>query len=214
MTRYQLATILLTSTLFLSATPMQPVSSKQTAESRRIIQAMYSPIYSASQSRSGSVDEDYLKDLIPHYQGIVHSSKMLIEASKNQTLITLTQEIVHEHEEELKNLNTILKSGLIHHSISDDEYQRFVSINKKHNEEIMKSVIEFPVTKDFDRDFLEAMIVHQQWIIIASKTILQYTKNQQIQSFAQNIIAKREAGNMQMQDVLNHLNHTDKGEYR
>ena len=59
------------------------------ASGSKIIDAMHAPMMAQAFEKTKNIDVDFLVNMIPHHQGAIDSSKILLETTTNETLKTL-----------------------------------------------------------------------------------------------------------------------------
>lgn len=171
-------------------------------QSSEILAAMHSPMHANKPSKTKSVEIDFLSDMIPHHQGAVDSAKLLLQSVKSGKTATLAQNIITAQEAEITQFKDLIENKkLTTTKISSKEYKSF---NEK-NAKVLASMMHRMTIKEsgnVERDFLVAMIAHHQGAVEASGVVLEYTKDETVQTIAQNIINTQQEEIATMQKLI------------
>uniref|UniRef100_UPI003AF6FBAC DUF305 domain-containing protein n=1 Tax=Campylobacter fetus TaxID=196 RepID=UPI003AF6FBAC len=171
--------------------------------SYKIMMSMHEPMVNTPFVSSGSVEVDFLSNMIPHHQGAVDSSKLLLEFSKNDTVRKIASTIISDQEKEIKEFNDILKNKTYSTTKLDSaKYDEFVAAERLDMKNMMADMGKVKDTNNVDRDFLESMIFHHKGAIDASNQILKYTKYKTIIQIAKNIIKAQEKEIKEFNELL------------
>ncbi|WP_027327634.1 DUF305 domain-containing protein [Helicobacter pametensis] len=157
--------------------------------SEAINSLMHAPMMCTPWHESKNAEIDFLTNMIPHHKGAILSSKELLKHSKNEQLIHIAKQIISSQRKEIKEFKKILKTLKADPS---QNYQEFVTKAKADMDKMMKEMSAIKPTDNIDKDYMQAMIIHHQGAIDASKQILEVSKNPKIQKIAHAIIKEQE----------------------
>lgn len=157
--------------------------------SEEINALMHAPMMCAPWVESKNIEVDFLKNMIPHHEGAILSSKALLKYAKNEKLIKIAHAIIEAQEREIKDFQELLKK--LDKKESKD-YAKFAKEAKADMDKMMKDMHAVHPSGDVEKDYMQAMIAHHQGAIDAAKQVLKYTKNKQIIKIAQDIIKAQE----------------------
>ena len=155
--------------------------------------------------RSGNVDMDFLKNMIPHHQGAILSAKALLKYSQDTQLREIAQNIIAMQQGEIDAFNALIDGLAMQNSSPNKDiqnYEKFAKRAQMDMYEMMRVMSETNLTGSVDKDFIILMIPHHQGAIAASKQILGVSKNPQIRQFAQDIITAQEAEVRAFEELL------------
>ncbi|WP_034290638.1 DUF305 domain-containing protein [Helicobacter sp. MIT 11-5569] len=170
--------------------------------SATIIQSMHQPMIENATIKSGSADRDFLSNMIPHHQGAILSSEVLLEVPNLDPKIRkIAENIITTQEEEIKFFNSLLNTESFLENSNKKAYENFCNASQKAMDSMMKEM-----NKVYDNNpqktFLAGMIPHHQGAVIASKEILKITNNATIKKIAENIIKAQEQEIAEMENLL------------
>lgn len=161
--------------------------------SEQIIDLMHKPMMQTPFLESDNLDLNFISNMIPHHQGAIDASEMLLKHSKNQRARAQAQAIIKEQKAEIKEFESLIPQLQEQKKLySPKEVTLFNNQAKTDMEAMMKAMNETKLHNRIDYDFLSSMIPHHQGAIDASKQILQYTQNEQIKTIAKHIIQTQE----------------------
>ena len=166
-------------------------------------------------------DKDYLLHMIPHHQVAVDISEVLQQKSKNPVMHTILRELLWNQNREIIMMKDILHN--LPSKISQDNVEMnrhyintVLDFTKNASDTDAKCNPEFfnpelhkkHLSEMFldEKTYLEHMIPHHQVAVDMSKTLLKYTKNDFIITFAYRIIRNQQNEINYMRELLNNLN--------
>ena len=173
--------------------------------SKEIVELMHGPMMCQEWVRSGNVDMDFLKNMIPHHQGAILSAKALLKYSQDTQLREIAQNIIAMQQGEIDAFNALIDGLAMQNSSPNKDiqnYEKFAKRAQMDMYEMMRVMSETNLTGSVDKDFIILMIPHHQGAIAASKQILGVSKNPQIRQFAQDIITAQEAEVRAFEELL------------
>lgn len=168
-------------------------------ESSLIIRVMHAPM--GEYIAGGSIEGDYVVNMIPHHQGAIDSSKLLLSQTTNPTLQKIARNIIKTQAQEIGDFKALLAKGFA--KSPDDVYKNVLDASKRAHDEMMKSMNNIASTNP-DMDFIVGMIAHHRAAIDSSKIVLEYSTNEAVRNIARNIISEQS----KEIDVLNELLHS------
>ncbi|QDJ13637.1 DUF305 domain-containing protein [Mergibacter septicus] len=173
--------------------------------SAQIANSMHAEMMKTPYSESGDIEKDYLANMIPHHQGAIDSSKILLKYTKDPRLIKIAKNIIKTQEAEVALFKQILaKKDYTTTKISKQEYQNFVNQSKNSMNEMMVAMM-VKSSGNIDKDFLISMIPHHQGAIQASYQILALTKDKKVKEIAEQIIKEQQQEIKEFSDLINTL---------
>ena len=159
---------------------------------------------------TGMADRDFVSMMVPHHQGAIDMAEAELEYGRNLTLLRIAQEIVVEQEQEIAAMRLAIGEPATPTWVTNqtDEVPARPSANKKitgedtaflarSNAAMDKMMADMAVTPtgDVDHDFVAMMVPHHQGAIDMAQAELQYGRNPQLRTIAQEIIVD------QMQEI-------------
>ena len=173
------------------------------ASGSKIIDAMHAPMMAQAFEKTKNIDVDFLVNMIPHHQGAIDSSKILLDTTTNETLKTLANNIIQAQEKEIKEFTALVDELKAKNTdYSDIDTVAFGDEAEKIMNDMMMEMSMIEVSADNDIDFIKGMIPHHQGAVDASKQILAYTKDDKIKEIANRIIADQEKEIADMNNLL------------
>jgi len=166
----------------------------QSNTSQEILNQMHKAMMKAPFIKSGSIEKDFLANMIPHHQGAVDSSKFLLQnkLTNNDKLIKLAKEIILTQEKEITEFEQILKeNSYTTTQIQKKTYKDFVN-DERNIMHKMHANMNISKSNTPQKAFIEAMIAHHQGAVDLSEQILLYSKDKKIRKIAENIINTQE----------------------
>lgn len=157
--------------------------------SKTIINAMREPILQENFLESDYLDLNYITNMIPHHQGAIDASQILLKYSKNPTIRKIAQRIIKDQKAEIEEFSTLLPTLETQKKLySPKEVTLFNQQAKADKNAMIQKMDNLSLTPNINKNFLTIMIFHHQCAINISKEILKYTQNEQIRIIAQRII--------------------------
>jgi len=145
---------------------------------------------------TGKPDLDFMQGMVPHHQGAIDMAKTVLQYGKDPDVKTLAEGVIKAQEGEV----TLIKGWL---GRTDQNALVASPDSVKANEQAMAAMKTMAsYTGDADTDFLKSMIPHHQGAIDMAKVALQYAKDAEVLSLAQDIITAQEGEIKVMADWL------------
>lgn len=161
--------------------------------SQTIINAMQKPTLQENFLESDYLDLNYITNMIPHHQGAIDASQILLKYSKNPTIRKIAQRIIKDQKAEIEEFSTLLPTLETQKKLySPKEVTLFNQQAKADKNTMIQEMDNLSLTPNINKNFLAIMIFHHQYAIDISKEILKYTQNEQIRIIAQRIIQTQE----------------------
>ncbi|EAK1249178.1 MULTISPECIES: DUF305 domain-containing protein [Campylobacter] len=174
--------------------------------SSQIMMSMHEPMMKNPLVQSNDIERDFLANMIPHHQGAIDSSKLLLEHTKSEEMKKIAQNIIKAQEKEIQEFQEILDKNLYTKTQIDEEtYKKFVQEEKELMQKMMILMSSVKESKNINKDFLEAMIAHHQGAVDASKQILFYSKDKTITDIAKKIILDQEKEIQEFTNLLKYM---------
>ncbi len=170
--------------------------------SSEVLKMMHNPMMCNKWVESGDANRDYLENMIAHHMGAVLSSEALLKYTKDERLKKIAQDIISTQQKEITEFKEVL-SNLNKQEIAD--YEAFNQRAKEDMHKMMKEMKKTKKSNNVDKDFLNAMIVHHQGAIDASKQILEISNNDKIKHFAQDIISTQQKEIAEFKNLLKEM---------
>lgn len=160
----------------------------------QMLDAMHMPMMHTKFAKSGSIERDFLENMLPHHQGAVDSSKIFLRFSQNERLKKIAANIIKNQSAEISEFNVLLTSNDIKStSLNANAYENFVKKEQDLSEKMMRSMKEnTDIAQSFDENYIKAMLAHHQGAIELSKQILELSKDKKVRKIASNIIKAQE----------------------
>ena len=179
------------------------------AQAQNVVDLMHSPMMQADFVESGNPNIDFLKNMIPHHEGAILSSKKLLEnKALNPKLKKIAQEIISEQEKEIAYFNQILRNPKeLNQALTKEQYQQFVYQEKQDMQNMMQEMSQLSQNETLETAYMKSMIAHHNGAITAAKQILNITNNPTITKIANQIIAAQETEVKQFKEMLLHASH-------
>ena len=176
---------------------------KACQNSAKVLFSMHEVMMKTKPLASKNAERDFLSNMIPHHQGAIDSSKIMLELSKNTKIRQIAQNIIKAQEQEIKEFQALLSLKNAYSKPMDrKKYKEFKAGEAKIMQDMMKNMQKVKPSEEFDKDFLRAMIHHHAGAIEVSKQILKYSNDTKIQNIAQNIIKAQEQEIKEFNELL------------
>ncbi|MGL5722801.1 MAG: DUF305 domain-containing protein [Brevinema sp.] len=174
--------------------------------SKEMMMSMHAPMMAQPMVVGVHPNISFLQNMIPHHQGAIDSSKIVLSSTRSSQISNIAQRIIKAQEAEIKafnNLVEILKTE--NPKMADNAIKAFDKDARKIMSGMMKAMGRVKQTGDVDRDFLAGMVAHHQGAVDASRQILAVTTDLRIRKIAETIIADQETEIAEFQKILESL---------
>lgn len=157
-------------------------------------------------SNTGNATIDFLNGMIPHHQSAVEMSESYLKyGAENAELKQIAETIIETQTNEIEQMKLMIQTL---EQNKEKEEENEAAYLKEYEEMLlqhshMNHIVQAP--KSVDEAFAQGMIMHHQMASDMSKSILNYSNEEEVKTFAQTIIDVQEKEIKQMQDILNNL---------
>lgn len=160
----------------------------------QMLDAMHMPMMHAKFIKSGSIEQDFLENMLPHHQGAVDSSTLVLRLSQNEKLKEIAAQIIKNQSAEISDFNVLLASNSLKTTpLNQKDYESFVKNEQDISEKMMRAMKEdTDIAADFDENYIKAMLAHHEGAIALSKQILSLSADKKVRQIASNIIKAQE----------------------
>ena len=171
---------------------------------QNILIAMHAPMMENAFSQSGDLEYDFLFNMIPHHQGAVDSSKLLLHYFElDKSLKQLVQNIIKTQEQEIKEFKSILENkNYTKSKLSQKEYLDFINKEKENGQTMMHAMHSIKEDTNMQKAYIEAMIAHHQGATMSARNFLKYSKDTKIRAIASKIIKDQEQEILKFKAIL------------
>ena len=154
-----------------------------------------------SVENSGSADVDFLMGMIPHHKSAVEMAESYLKyGAENESMKTLAENIITTQNEEIAQMNKMIKSIKTESSNTENEkayineYMNMMQHGHSHNNTNYENI---------DMAFAEGMIQHHQMAVDMAEIIIKYSEDDQVKKLAENIIKTQKKEIEEMNVFLN-----------
>lgn len=145
-----------------------------------------------------AAETEFVVGMIPHHEGAVDMAEMVEGRTDRPELLALADEIVTTQQAELDQLSAIaerlgidLGDAAAEHEVGDHG-----AMGMMDDQEM--SSLESATDEEFDRRFIDGMIVHHEGAVTMSEEVLATDPDEEIATLAEDIITAQEAEIAQM----------------
>jgi uncharacterized protein (DUF305 family) len=162
------------------------------------------PEGAADEQAAGAPDEadiEFVQGMVPHHEGAIEMSELVEGRTDRQELIDLADEIIAVQDAEISMLRGMLDrmgaDEMAMDEMGDMDHGDMGMMDDAAMEELRELEAE-----QFDRRFLEAMIVHHEGAIDMAERVLAAGQDTEVAGLAEAVIAAQEAEIEQMRTWL------------
>lgn len=169
-------------------------SEKSLLQSAQVIDAMHMAMMQTPLVKSGSIEKDFLSNMIPHHEGAIESSKRILNFTQNEQIRQIANNIIAAQEKENAQFRTLLAGKSLRTTpLSKPAYEKFIAQEEQIMADMMRGMSEdIDLAGDLDQNFLKAMLAHHEGAIALSKQILSLSKDKTVRQIATKIIKDQE----------------------
>ena len=150
---------------------------------------------------TGKPDLDFMQGMIPHHQGAIEMSKVVLQFGKDAEVKALAENVIKAQDSEIAFMKAWLektdKSTLV-------ESPEAAKGNADAMNAMMKNMT-MTYSDDADVDYIKGMIPHHQGAINMAKVALQYAKDPDVLKLAGEVVKAQEVEISFMQDWLKRM---------
>ena len=133
-------------------------------------------------------EEEFVREMIPHHQEAVDTSRIIVESTTNNALRDLAQRIIVAQEEEIAMMESWIDEWY------ESDYQvQYVPM--------MRDLLSVEGA-ELDRIFIEDMILHHEMAVMMAEQVLAFNPREEVVIFAQEVIAVQQAEIDEMRALL------------
>ena len=163
--------------------------------------AMTSMMKGMMAAPTGKPDLDFMQGMIPHHQGAIEMSKVVLQFGKDAEVKTLAENVIKAQEGEIAFMKAWLDKT--DKSILPDSMDATKARNSS-MDNMMKNM-SMTYSDDADVDYIKGMIPHHQGAIDMAKVALQYAKDPDVLKLAGEVVKAQEGEISFMQDWLKRM---------
>jgi uncharacterized protein (DUF305 family) len=163
--------------------------------------AMTSMMQGMMAAPTSKPDLDFMQGMIPHHQGAIEMSKVVLQFGKDAEVKTLAENVIKAQEGEIAFMKAWLDKT--DKSILPDSMDATKARNSS-MDNMMKNM-SMTYSDDADVDYMKSMIPHHQGAIAMAKVALQYAKDPEVLKLADEVVKAQEGEISFMQDWLKRM---------
>lgn len=173
-------------------------------EQDMIMSNMMNDMENIPKSENASID--FLVGMIPHHESAIAMAESYLKyGEENEELKQIAKDIIELQQKEIGQMNSMIQDLEMSGKKDADKEQLYLNeynnMFSQHHMNHTSSALPNSVSEAF----ADGMIMHHQMAIDMSKAILNYSDEETIKKFAQDIIDVQEKEISQMQNILNSL---------
>jgi uncharacterized protein (DUF305 family) len=147
----------------------------------------------------GNAEHDFVRGMIPHHQGAIDTSEIVLKFGKINDIRKLAESIMKAQNSEIAEMQAWLVKNPTPSASSDSVAIKaaFAAANAKMHKDMTIKFSNVP-----DKDFLMGMVPHHEAAVAMARILLQYGKDPQLVTLAGNIIESQNREINQMRAFL------------
>ncbi|MGL5362966.1 MAG: CopM family metallochaperone [Bosea sp. (in: a-proteobacteria)] len=148
---------------------------------------------------SGNADVDFSRGMIPHHQGAIDMSEVVLKHGSDASVKKLASEIIAAQKKEIAQMTAWLqKNGsMLTGPDAAAVTKAFTDVNAKMHKDMVMTA-----TGNADVDFMKGMIPHHQGAVEMAKVLLQFGKDPEIRKLADDVVRTQNDEITMMRDWL------------
>ena len=163
--------------------------------------AMTSMMKAMMAAPTGKPDLDFMQGMIPHHQGAIEMSKVVLQFGKDAEVKALAENVIKAQEGEIALMKSWLEKTDKTKLADSPEAAK---ANAAATDGMMKNM-KMTYSDNADADYIKGMIPHHQGAIEMAKVALQYAKDPEVLKLAGEVVKAQEAEISFMQDWLKRM---------
>jgi uncharacterized protein (DUF305 family) len=134
---------------------------------------------------SGNADVDFAKGMIPHHQGAIHMSMIVLKHGKDAVVRKLATDIIAAQKTEIAQMSAWLARNGSQAPSADAAaiIKAFTEVNAR-----MHSSMTMTFSGNPDIDFIKGMIPHHEGAVAMAKVLLQFGKDAELRKLADDVV--------------------------
>jgi uncharacterized protein (DUF305 family) len=147
----------------------------------------------------GNAEADFVRGMIPHHQGAVEMSEIVVKFGRNANVRALAEAIIKAQRTEITYMKDWLTKNPTPAASSEavSIKSAYTAVNMKMHKDMM-----ITSTNDADKDFLAGMIPHHEGAVAMAKILQQFGKDAELLKLGANIIQSQNDEISQMRALL------------
>ncbi len=150
---------------------------------------------------TGKPDMDFLQGMIPHHQGAIEMSKVVLQFGKDPEVKTLAENVIKAQEGEIAFMKAWIEKSDKSKLVESPEAAKG---NGDAMNAMMKNMV-MTYSDDADVDYIKGMIPHHQGAIDMAKVALQFAKDPAVLKLAGEVVKAQEGEISFMNDWLKRM---------
>jgi uncharacterized protein (DUF305 family) len=155
----------------------------------------------SADGEANEADVEFVQGMIPHHEGAIEMAELVEGRTDRQELIDLADEIIEVQDDEISLLRGMLDRMGADEMAMDDMGDMDHGDMGMMDDAAMEELRDLE-GDEFDRRFMEAMIVHHEGAIDMAERVLAEGQDEEVAGLAQLVIDAQEAEIEQMQQWL------------
>lgn len=141
---------------------------------------------SGTSSMMGNIDAHFIEQMIPHHEGAVAMSRLALQKSTRPEIKTLSNSIITSQSAEITQMQSWYKEWF--GKEVPEVANMGMGMMGKGMMGTVDDVEELERSDDFDKSFIEMMIVHHQTAVMMANMLATATDRSEMKNLAQHII--------------------------
>jgi uncharacterized protein (DUF305 family) len=163
--------------------------------------AMTSMMKGMMTAPTGKPDLDFMQGMIPHHQGAIEMSKVVLQFGKDPEVKTLAENVIKAQEGEIALMKAWIEKTDTSKLVESPEAAKG---NGDAMNAMMKNMV-MNYSDDADVDYIKGMIPHHQGAIDMAKVAQQYAKDPDVLKLAGEVVTAQEGEISFMNDWLKRM---------